>query len=178
VRLDAARQIREAVRGRIAVVAVTVNEDLASLRRLAASLDPDWLQLHGDEPDAWISALAPRAYQVVGLATAADVTRAVAAPGPWVLVDAADDVLRGGTGQAPPASLAAAVCAARPTLLAGGLGADNVAAAIAAFAPHGVDAASRLEVAPGQQDVAKVREYVRAARDAFARLAGAGASDV
>jgi phosphoribosylanthranilate isomerase len=167
-----ARTIREAVRGEIEVVTVTVNDDLAALQQIAARVDPDWLQLHGDEPDAWAQAFQPRAYRAVGLAVAADVDRARVATGPWVLVDARDDVLRGGTGVAPPASLAAAVCAARPTILAGGLGPDNVAAAIAAFAPRGVDAASGVEAAPGRKDLLKVQTYVQAARAAFARLAG------
>ena len=49
-------------------------------------------------------------------------------------------------------------------VLAGGLGPDNVAAAIAAVHPWAVDAASSLESAPGIKDHAKVRRYVEAAR--------------
>ena len=49
-------------------------------------------------------------------------------------------------------------------VLAGGLGPDNVRAAIAAVRPWAVDAASSLEVAPGIKDHDKVRRYVEAAR--------------
>ncbi len=49
-------------------------------------------------------------------------------------------------------------------VLAGRLGADNVRAAIDAVEPWAVDAASRLEVAPGIKDHDKVRAYVEAAR--------------
>ena len=49
-------------------------------------------------------------------------------------------------------------------VLAGRLGPDNVRAAIEAVGPWAVDAASRLESAPGVKDHAKVRAFVREAR--------------
>ena len=49
-------------------------------------------------------------------------------------------------------------------MLAGGLDASNVAAAIASVRPWAVDASSRLESAPGVKDHAKVRAFVEAAR--------------
>ena len=49
-------------------------------------------------------------------------------------------------------------------MLAGGLAADNVRAAIDAVRPWAVDASSRLEVKPGVKDPELVRAYVEAAR--------------
>ena len=49
-------------------------------------------------------------------------------------------------------------------VLAGGLGPDNVRAAIEAVRPWAVDAASGLESAPGIKDHERVRRYVEAAR--------------
>ena len=49
-------------------------------------------------------------------------------------------------------------------VLAGKLGPDNVAAAVARVGPWAVDASSRLETEPGVKDHAKVREFVAAAR--------------
>jgi indole-3-glycerol phosphate synthase / phosphoribosylanthranilate isomerase len=49
-------------------------------------------------------------------------------------------------------------------MLAGGLGPDNVRAAIDAVAPWAVDASSSLESAPGIKDHDRVRAYVEAAR--------------
>ena len=49
-------------------------------------------------------------------------------------------------------------------VLAGGLGPENVAAAIAAVQPWAVDASSSLERAPGIKDHGRVRAYVEAAR--------------
>ena len=49
-------------------------------------------------------------------------------------------------------------------VLAGGLGPDNVRAAVAAVRPWAVDASSALELEPGIKDHAKVRAYVAEAR--------------
>jgi phosphoribosylanthranilate isomerase len=49
-------------------------------------------------------------------------------------------------------------------MLAGGLGPENVRAAIDAVLPWAVDASSSLETAPGIKDHARIRAYVEAAR--------------
>jgi indole-3-glycerol phosphate synthase/phosphoribosylanthranilate isomerase len=49
-------------------------------------------------------------------------------------------------------------------MLAGGLGPENVRAAIAAVRPWAVDASSSLEVSPGIKDHERIRAYVEAAR--------------
>jgi phosphoribosylanthranilate isomerase len=55
---------------------------------------------------------------------------------------------------------------ARRRIAAGGLTPANVAEAIAALRPWGVDAVSGVEAAPGRKDPAKVREFIRRARTA------------
>ena len=57
-----------------------------------------------------------------------------------------------------------AAAAAGRVLLAGGLGPENVRAAIAAVDPWAVDASRSLEVSPGVKDHDKVRAFVEAAR--------------
>jgi phosphoribosylanthranilate isomerase len=66
--------------------------------------------------------------------------------------------------QADPRHLARAAAAEGRIMLAGGLGPENVAEAIAAVRPWAVDAASSLELSPGTKDHARVRAYVAAAR--------------
>lgn len=172
VSLETACALAEPLRGQVEIVAVTVNMDPLALEHVVSRLQPDWVQLHGEESETnHLPISVDRAFYAVGLGTPVDVERALRAPGPYVLIDARDDVRKGGTGKPPPASLAHAVCCRRPTVLAGGLGDENVAAAIAAFEPVGVDAASGLEMRPGQKDFGKLQRYVAEARAAFQRLA-------
>jgi indole-3-glycerol phosphate synthase/phosphoribosylanthranilate isomerase len=63
-----------------------------------------------------------------------------------------------------PEHLSRAAAAEGRVVLAGGLDADNVGAAIETVRPWAVDASSRLERAPGIKDPERVRAYVEAAR--------------
>jgi phosphoribosylanthranilate isomerase len=80
------------------------------------------------------------------------------------LFDTAVSGLHGGTGTAFDWSLLAEVH--DPFVLAGGLGPDNVAEAIAVIRPFGVDASSRLEVAPGIKDPDSIRAFIKEAKSA------------
>ena len=67
-------------------------------------------------------------------------------------------------GEADPAHWERAAAAQGRVVLAGGLGPENVADAIAVVHPWAVDASSSLELSPGIKDHARVRAYVEAAR--------------
>jgi phosphoribosylanthranilate isomerase len=71
-----------------------------------------------------------------------------------------------GTGETADWTRAAELARATQLILAGGLSAANVAAAIAHVRPYGVDVSSGVESAPGVKDVEKIHVFVRAARAA------------
>jgi phosphoribosylanthranilate isomerase len=127
-------------------------------------------QLHGDEPPEDLTALGERAFKAIRPATLASARAALdryprRTTPPALLVDASTCVSPyGGTGQVGDWSLARDLAAAYPLLLAGGLRAENVAAAVALVRPWGVDVASGVESGPGRKDPARMAAFVQAAR--------------
>lgn len=94
-------------------------------------------------------------YAAVGVADSGDVEAVSAlrrAGEPRVLSDAKVAGASGGTGTAVAEDLARSLAKAGGLWLAGGLGADNIGAAIDAYEPELVDASSRLECAKGIKD--------------------------
>lgn len=90
-----------------------------------------------------------------------------------VLVDSRTSAAVGGTGVAfdwVEARKALSRSETGRIIAAGGLNPANVAEAIRALRPWGVDAVSGVEAAPGRKDAAKVREFVRRAREGNSAL--------
>ena len=177
---EVAAQIAAALPDDVIAVGVFVNTAAEEINEVARQVGLDCVQLHGDEPPAFAAQLAPgvlvvRAHRcgVDGLAPLAQYLTACRAAGrvpDAVLVDADAGGDYGGTGEAADWSLVARekhVLGEVPLVLAGGLTADNVAAAVTAVRPHGVDVASGVESAPGQKDAALVQRFVAAARQAL-----------
>ena len=82
------------------------------------------------------------------------------------LVDTLDRELRGGTGRVAAWDLAAQVAKARPTLLAGGLNAENIIDAVERVHPWGVDVSSSLEDSPGVKSAGKIAVFFSAVEPA------------
>ena len=71
-----------------------------------------------------------------------------------------------GAGETVDWARAAVVAEGARMILAGGLASANVAAAVGAVRPWGVDVSSGVESEPGIKDPAKIREFIKAARAA------------
>ena len=71
-----------------------------------------------------------------------------------------------GVGETVDWDRAALVSGQGRMILAGGLGAENVAQAIRQARPWGVDVSSGIESQPGKKDLGKIREFISAVRAA------------
>jgi phosphoribosylanthranilate isomerase len=130
---------------------------------VAAAVPLDIVQVHGG---ALVDADAVRPaviFMLTTLETEANVATAGALPSHVIpLVDAADPVRRGGTGQPADWTRAARLAATRPIVLAGGLTADNVGDAIRRVRPWAVDVSSGVEERPGLKSAARLEAFLAA----------------
>lgn len=153
-------------RGRVEIVGVIADLGLEEARRLRDERGLDALQLHGDEPPALLAALLPAAFKAVRVGSALDAEEAARFEGERLLLDAKVAGQLGGTGRRVDPEWVRGLARRRRVILAGGLTPGNVAAAVRAVAPWGVDVASGVESAPGVKAEALVRAFVREARRA------------
>jgi phosphoribosylanthranilate isomerase len=169
VAVEQARRIARALPPFLLRVGVFVDAPAAEVARASEDVGLDVVQLHGDESVEDCLSAPRRVMKAVRVGRgfepeAALLYREAAAA---VLLDTRDDGgLPGGTGRRFDWSLARALRSELPFLgLAGGLDAENVAAAIREADPDLVDVSSGVESSPGRKDAARVRAFVEAVRD-------------
>ena len=166
VSIERAAEISAELPSHVMRVGVFVNDSLDRIRTMAEQARLTAVQLHGDEPPAYADALDWPVFRAVSLGDLEYASEAWA-PETALLVDNIDPVRRGGTGAVIDWSQAAAMASKRRIVLAGGLTPDNVASAIRAVRPFGVDVSSGVEASPGVKDFGKVTEFIANARLAF-----------
>jgi len=176
-----AARIALALPSRVQKVGVFVNATAEEILRICDAVGLDAIQLHGDELPRFNGELRGKpiikAFRLRGpsLASVPDYLKESAAISDsvrMVLVDAFRPGAFGGTGERLDwqalGQWKSLICV--PLVLAGGLTAENVDAAISATRPAAVDTASGVEAAPGIKDATKVREFVERAQSAFTKL--------
>lgn len=161
VTVEQARAIVAALPPFVTTVGLFVDARPEEIRAVLAAVPLDLLQFHGDECGAdcgqygrpYIKAISMRA----GLDVAGYAKAYPDAAG--FLLDTHQEGVPGGTGQQfdwaqVPRDLQ------RPLILAGGLGPDNIAAAIRRVRPYAVDVSSGVEAAKGIKDAAKIAAFI------------------
>ena len=148
-------------------VGVFVNAPLAEVEEIARACELDRIQLGGSEDPDYCAALGSRTVKTLRLPD----DEAIVPDFDVKLFhcDTAHDTLAGGTGISWDYAMARRVTTEHPVLLAGGLTPDNVASAIAAARPFGVDVGSGVET-DRAKDPDKIDAFVQRARAAFAAL--------
>jgi len=165
-----ARAVLAALPPLVTSVGLFVDAEPAVVRAVLDAVPLDLLQFHGDESEAycasfgrpWIKALRVRP----GLDLEQEARRYGEAGARGLLLDTYEPGRPGGTGQRfdwgliPPA-LGPSI------ILAGGLNPENVAEAIRAVRPYGVDVSGGVEAVLGDNRLVKGRVKDRAKIDAF-----------
>lgn len=148
----------------VTTVAVCVNPRFDKLAQYLAYVD--LVQFHGEEQpeDIPLNHVAVKAFRTSPELTLEEMQRYDTRA--WLL-DAHVPGERGGTGETSDWEFArAAVSLRRPLILAGGLHPGNVAEAVRAVRPYGVDVSGGVEAAPGKKDHERIREFIQHAREA------------
>ncbi|MDF1594476.1 MAG: phosphoribosylanthranilate isomerase [Acidimicrobiia bacterium] len=148
----------------IQTVLVTVDTEPEQLMRWVDDTGASGVQPHGRYAQAAGDAAVARGLLVlhpVAMDAAVDPAEIPADRIP--LLDNSQPTRSGGTGTPFDWSLTEGV--QRDFVLAGGLGPDNVAAAITRVRPWGVDASTGLESAAGVKDPERIRAFVREAKN-------------
>jgi len=163
-----ALQLAARARGRAAVIAVTLHPPQPLIDEIVRVFQPDALQ--ADLADFERLRLPQSLMRLPVLR--ADVAAGGALP-PRMLFEGA----RSGSGETADWVTAAGLGRRSELILAGGLTAHNVAAAMRAVRPYGVDVSSGVESAPGRKSEQKIAEFVAAARAAVQGMQGSSAGD-
>jgi phosphoribosylanthranilate isomerase len=153
---EAERLARDAPR-EVLRVAVTRAPDQALVDDIAAILRPDYLQA---EQADFARLVLPQGLRALPVLRGAP--RAGELLPDLFLFEGAES----GVGARADWTLARELARAGGLVLAGGLDAGNVAAALRAVRPYGIDASSSLESVPGAKDPERIRAFIAAARRA------------
>ena len=147
-------------------IGLFVDAPAERVRQVVASVDLDMLQFHGDESPSYCEQFEMPYIKVLGVneetdfpAFEADFASAWA-----LLLDTHDPQMKGGTGRRFDWTLWPTDSTSR-LVLAGGLNAENVGAAVMQICPFGVDVAGGVETErKGVKDHAKAKAFIENAK--------------
>ncbi len=160
------------------VVIVTADLPAAEMARVIAAVNPDAVQLSGDEPPEALAAISRPVWKAIkprpgepADEVVAQATAYLDAGAERILLDSAGGPHPGGSGLRVDPAVAAAVAREIPVTLAGGLNPANVGEAMLAIPATGADVASGTDRprVPGERarkDPLRVALFVKRARDA------------
>ncbi|MGR3984183.1 MAG: phosphoribosylanthranilate isomerase [Gammaproteobacteria bacterium] len=162
--LAQAAEIARAAAPFVATVAVLVDPAAEWVREIIARVSPSCLQFHGGEPPDFCAAFGLpylKALRIGGDNADLPAAEARYASARGILLDTAHADMAGGGG-IPFDWKLANYAGKLPLILAGGLDAHNIGAAIEQVRPYGVDVSSGVE-SGGRKDAEKIRRFCAAA---------------
>lgn len=152
-----ALEISRRYRDEIKIVGVFQNENAQKVTEIAEFMGLDFVQLHGDEDDAYMEEIS---LPIIKSVTDFD-SDMLSMPGYLLL----DRVVRG-TGSMIDFERAKKIAADRMIFFSGGLTPENVVSVIEKVKPYAVDVAGGIE-SGGKEDVSKIRQFISNAKGAI-----------
>ena len=154
-------------------IAVFANPDYEQIAFVRSIFDDPYVQLSGRESPGFVSWVGPRAIKTLHVEVKGEpedriVKRGKRFGSALLLLDTRARKMLGGTGKPFAWWSVKALARERPIIVAGGLTPENVASCVREVRPFGVDVRSGIET-NGRKDPHRMREFVRAVRDADAR---------
>lgn len=174
VDIQKAREIFKEISPFVSSVVVLIPSSLKEVENVVRKLNPDIVQLHGDESLEFVSKLRGKVKQKIikvvkvggnfkTVKKAKKFSRMVDA----ILLDTEAKSQSGGTGITHDWRVSARVRETifpRPLILAGGLTSGNVEKAITIVKPYAVDVSSSVEMKLGRKDEKKIRKFIQNAK--------------
>ena len=171
---EQARVIREKLPPSVSSIAVVVDPDDNLLTGIVDTVQPDYIQFHGNEPQERCMETGLPFYKAFRVNRDVPIARMTEnySEAKAILLDAYVPDQVGGTGKTFAWDLVPSL--SLPVILAGGLHSGNVAEAIRQLQPRAVDVSTGVEDTPGIKNDEAVRDFVEAVRsaDEAARLEG------
>lgn len=163
VSIQQARDIVAALPAFVTTVGLFVNASCEELNDVLAGVALDLLQFHGDESPAECESYQRPYIKALRVKPGDDIAQLAApyAKARGILLDTYVPGVPGGTGAAFDWSLVPSGLP-QPVILAGGLSAANVQAAIEQVCPYAVDVSGGVEAGKGIKDAAKIRAFMQA----------------
>lgn len=161
VTVEQAARITQSLPAFVSCVALFVNPRPEEVKEALKQVHIDCLQFHGEETVEFCEQFDFPYIKAIRVRTDTDINHLARQYGKAraVLLDTYVKDIPGGTGQQFDWSRIPADCP-KPVILAGGLSADNVAAAIRLVRPYAVDVSGGVESHKGIKDQVKIRQFI------------------
>ena len=147
----------------VVAVGVFSNTSMESVNKIATQCNLTAIQLH-EEPFHYLNTTSLPVIRCVKVQDKFDLSQVRAIKADAILLDTYHPYLSGGTGEIFDWSLVKNAGDSLPLILAGGLTADNVNAAVETVRPFAVDVSSGVE-SGGIKDKVKIKAFVAKAKE-------------
>ena len=161
INAETAKNIIQSLPLFVNTVAVFMNQPKDEVNQLAELIQPDYVQLHGNESPAYCNAIR---FKVIKRIDIEDCDTPAILREKMLPYKVTGYVLDPGAGTGQVFDWSCTLKLALPFILAGGLTPENVSEAVRIVQPYGVDVASGVEETLRKKDPEKVRRFIMEAK--------------